>query len=145
MPTPALQILTADAPDAIRAALDLSIDSNTIPDTVIYSMPYGPAAEAEVLDREAQVFPTPIDPVKQAAHREQAAIFLTAARLAHALPMLMEQTLGDSSYRRNPIDTKRRNAELRTLAEIELAAYLSPTGHVPVFRNFWLGKGRRGQ
>ena len=145
MATPALNILTPDGYAAVRSAVDISVDANLVPDAVLESAAFGPAAEAEVLAREAEVLHSAIDPVKQAAHREQAVIFLTAARLAQALPFVVEQTLGDSSYRRNGFDPKKRHASLRTLAERELTAYLSGTGHVVPWTNFWLARGRRGQ
>lgn len=145
MATPPLTILTGDSPAAIRAAIDQSLDASTLPESLIYSAPFGPAAEDEVLRREAQVLPSAIDPVKQAAHREQAAIYLAAARLAQSLPALVEQTLGDSSYRRNGFDPEKRHASLRSLAERELSAYLVSGGYQAPYQQFWLGKGRRGR
>jgi hypothetical protein len=140
-----LVILQAGSYDEIRNCVDLSLDANILPDAVIDQGAFGPAAEAEVLAREAAVFPAPLDPVLQGLHREQAAIYLAAARVAQALPSLTNQSLGDSHYSRTGFDGQRRHAELRLLAERELTAYLDPTKQVHIQQQFWIAMGRRGQ
>jgi len=140
----ALVILTADAYDQIRGALDGALDESTLPNEVIDQGGFAAAAEQEVLAREARIYPTPIDPVAQGLHREQAAIYLTAARLAQALPALLSQQLGDARYTRTGFDAARRHASLRSLAERELAAYLDGTFRPHIMPAMWLAAGRRG-
>lgn len=146
MATPVLSILDPTVYDAVRAAVDPLFvgDTTSIPDTVIESPIYGPAAEAEVLAREAQVLPSQINAAMQLVHKQPAAIYLTAARLVQHFPLPLSQKLGDSSYTRAKFDPGRRHAALRTLAERELATYLEPTGYPHVLQGFWLAKGRRG-
>jgi hypothetical protein len=139
-----LTILQAGSYDKIRAAVDLSLDSNLLPDATIEQDQFGPAAEQEVLEREALVLPTAINAAEQVLHRELAAIYLTAARLAQALPAITEQMLGDSRYSRTAFDPQRRHRSLRTLAERELATYLEGTKLPHIQQQAWLAKGRRG-
>jgi hypothetical protein len=131
--------------DQIRACVDGALDVNALPDATLEQGAFMPAAEQEVLAREALVFPTPIDPVLQGLHREQAAIYLVAARVAQTLPSLVQQTLGDSRYSRKAFDPEKRHAQLRLLAERELTAYLDPTKQVHIQQQVWLAKGGRGR
>jgi hypothetical protein len=139
-----LTILDAGSYDQIRAAVDLALDAILLPDATIEQGGFAVAAEQEVLEREALVLPTAINAAEQALHRQQAAIYLAAARVAQVLPALTQQTLGDSRFSRTGFDPARRHASLRTLAERELALYLEPTKAVHIQQQFWLVKGRRG-
>lgn len=141
----ALVIFQAGSYDQIRAAVDGALDANGLPDATLEMGGFMPAAEQEVLAREALVLPSAIDPTAQGLHREQAAIYLAAARVAQTLPALTQQTLGDSRYSRNGFDPEKRHAQLRLLAERELTAYLDPTKQVHIRQQMWLGKGRRGR
>ncbi len=133
---------TSDFP-AIRAALDVSLKTTTLSDAVIALPIYQGAAEAEVLARD------PLAASRTGAalqHVVNAAIFLTAAYLAPALPALTAETIGKYSYQRD-VDWTARAAELRARADAELAALLTPAtaqkGSPPTM--FGVASGRRGQ
>lgn len=133
---------TSDFP-AIRAALDVSLKTTGLPDAVIALPIYQGAAEAEVLAQ---------DPVAESRtgaalqHVVNAAIFLTAAHLAPALPAITAETIGKVSYQRD-VDWAARAGELRSRADAELAAVLAPsTAHRPTPPSmFAVASGRRGQ
>ena len=132
----------ADFP-AIRAALDVSLKAQTLPDATIALPIYQGAAEAEVLARD------PLAESRAGAALQRvvnAAIFLTAAYLAPAMPALTAETIGKYSYERKT-DWAARAADLRQRADVELAAVLTPD----VARSprppslFAVARGRRGQ
>lgn len=114
-------LTTADYP-AIRAALDVSLTARDLPDSVIGLAIYVGAAEAEVLVRD------PLAASRTGAeqqHLVNAAVFLTAALLAPALPDLTSEHFAEYSYNRN-VDWLARAADLRRRFEAELAAVLAP-------------------
>lgn len=139
-----LTLLTAGAYDQIRSCVDLALDANVLPDAVIDQGGFAVAAEQEVLEREALLLPSQINAAEQLLHREQAVIYLAAARVAQVLPALTNQRLGDSQFSRTGFDPAKRHAQLRLLAERELTTYLDPTKQVHIQQQFWLAKGRRG-
>lgn len=139
-----LQLLTADTYDQIRHAVDLALDNQILPDQTLEEGGFAVAAEQEVIEREALVLPTAINAAEQAIHRQQAAIYLAAARVAQVLPAIIQQQLGDSRYSRAAFESEKRHAQLRLLAERELTTYLDPTKQVHIQQQFWLAKGRRG-
>lgn len=140
-----LSIIDAGSYDQIRAAVDLALDANVLPDATIDQGGFAVAAEQEVIEREALVLPTAINAAEQALHRQQAVIYLAAARIAQVLPALTEQVLGDSRFSRTGFNSEKRHAQLRLLAERELTLYLDPTKQVHIQQQMWLVKGRRGQ
>lgn len=113
---------------AIRAALDVSLDTKTLPDATIALQIYLDAAEAEVIARDPLAASRTGD---AETHIENAAIFLTAARLAPAIPQLVRVNRGSVGYQRMNVDWTQRAAELRQLADAEIAAVLTPTETAP--------------
>ncbi len=128
--------------EAIRKAIDVSLDSSVLPDSVIELPIYRDAAEAEVIAADADALTRS---GSEAVAICNAAIYLCAARLAMAVPQLQSERMGaDYQYTRQ-IDYSKRATELRTLADRELATILLPTtGQVkPTF--FTVASGRRGK
>lgn len=137
-------LLTADLHDRVRRALDTSLDADSLPDEVIDNDLYALAAEAEVVFRDPLATTYAVD-TDQRNRSEHAVAFITAARLAPALPQLLSETLGDWKYQLAEKDLTKLAARLRGLAERELARNLSPNGYPETLPSFWLAAGRRGR
>jgi hypothetical protein len=128
---------------AIRAAIEIGLDSTTLPDSVIALDLYSGAGQRDVLA---------LDPLAESRtgdelqHAQTAAILFTAARVVGALPVLTREKELEYEYQRQAVDSLKRAAELRALAEDEIDAYLDPeqtdTGRPTVFA---VARGRRGR
>jgi len=128
----------------VRAALDVSLSADDLPDTVIALPIYLGAADAEIKRRDPNWATRDEDAL---ARLRRAVIYLTAASLAPAVPELTQERYPEGySYARANSYVK-RSAELRQLAEAELALVLAPsepeTLSMPTF--FGSASGRRGQ
>ena len=128
---------------AIRAAIDVSLDSMLLPDTVIVLDMYAGAGVRDVLKLDPNAASRTGNAL---AHATTAAILFVAARIVGALPQIVKETFPDHSYERSRIDSGARAAELRTLAAAEIDAYLDP-GDVTSDRptRFAVAGGRRGR
>lgn len=135
-------VTSADYP-AIRAMIEIGLDSIALPDGIIALDAYSGAGMREVLA---------LDPLAETRsgsdllHAQTAAILFTAARLVGALPQIVKETFPDHSYERSRVDVSARAAELRGLASGELDAYLDVgdiTSDRPTF--FTVASGRRGR
>lgn len=143
----ALQILEASDFDAIRVRIASALDADALPDSVIDL--YGPEAESEVLARDPNALTyqpggTAVDAVKWTRVR-RATIYITAARICGAITLPISERLGSYQYNLSPWDAAKRAAELRGLAEKELAAYLEVDGHVRPLFSFGVACGSRGR
>lgn len=142
-----LQILEAGDYDAIRTRIDTALDSEALPDRVIDL--YGPDAESEVLARDPNALtyqPGGAAPDDEKWTRvRRAVIFITAARICGAITLPISEQLGSYRYSLSPWDAGKRAAELRGLAEKELAAYLEIDGHVLPLFSFGVACGSRGR
>lgn len=136
--------------DAVRAAIDISLSANDLPDKTIKLSIYQGTAENWVLARDSAAAnykeggSTP-DATKW-ARVQNATIYKLAALLCPVIPNIIRDDFGENeSWQRKPMDYAGRAQELADLAAGELASYLetSPTTAVlPTF--FTLGCGRRG-
>ena len=107
---------------AVRAALDVSLTTEVLPDDVIGLDLYVGAAERDVryADPLADTY------VGENAERiKAAAILLTAAYLAPAIPRLSSERLADYQYSQQAVDWNALAAHLRARARQELAAISS--------------------
>lgn len=138
-----MALLTSDDYEAIRKAIDITLDSTTLPDATIGLDLYVGAGQRDVLA---------IDPIAETRtgdelqHAKTAAILFTAARLVGALPQITSEGRPDHSYNRAKVDPQARAAELRANASLELDAYLDPgdaTSDRPTM--FKAGRGYRGR
>ena len=140
-----MPLLTQNDYPAIRAALDVGLSAAQVPDALLAREVYHPAAEAEVLRRLPVAEGDLTDAQRERARR--AAMFLTAALLAGALPTITQTDFADLSVRRQVPNAAERAATLRAQAEVELAALIEELGEVdtsiPVF--FTLAPGYRGR
>jgi hypothetical protein len=140
-----LQVLTPVYYDAVRQAIDASLDSNALSDAVIENIIYGPAAESEVLSRDPLALTYEnTDPVRW-AFVTRAVILITAARICPALPNLVSEALGDYHLSLKAPDLLERSATLRSMANRELSAYLNDAinlrGTVTPLPSVWLAWG----
>jgi hypothetical protein len=137
-----LTFLSASSFDAVRAALDLSLDAGSLPDDLIQSDLYAPTAEAELLERDplASTYAEGTDKKRRATN---AAILLTAAYLAPSLPSIAEEKLGDWQMRQTAPDFTKLAASLRGRAAREINMNVYGTSTRPL-QAFWLASGRRG-
>jgi len=135
-------LTSADYP-AIRAAIEIGLDSTTLPDATIALDLYLGAGQRDVLA---------VDPLAESRsgteqlHAQAAAVLFTAARLVGALPQIVSERFPDHEYTRNKWDAAARAGELRSLASAELDAYLDAgvvTSDRPTF--FATAHGRRGR
>lgn len=139
-----MPILTAAHYPAIRAALDTELDETALPDKTIALDIYHGAAEREVQARD----PDWATRTGEDGQRLRAAVvYLAAARLASAVVRLTSINVQsrDLSFSRPVFDPAVKAAELRALAEQELAAVLTPeesTSGRPTM--FSLASARRG-
>jgi hypothetical protein len=141
MPLPLLS--SSDYP-AIRAAIDVSLDSTMLSDEVIAMPIYAEAAEAEVLARD------PLAATREGSAWQRvvnAAIYLAAARLVRAVPWIKSEGIGgERQYSCQEVDLDALVSDLRSKAEAELAAVLEPSNQSPSRPvMFALASGRRGR
>ena len=138
-----MTILDASDYPAIRAAIDLSLDSTALPDDVIALPIYLLAADLEVKARDP-LWATRAD--DELALLTNAAIYLTAARIAPAIPRLQGETFGDYRYQLQAVDWEARAAWLRNQAAEALDTYLA-VGDTTIDRptRFAVARGCRGR
>ena len=125
---------------AVRAAIDISLDSATLSDDVIQLEIFQGAAEADLLQRDPDAATRTGE---EAARIRRALVLLTAAKIAPALPAYTSETLGAYKYSRPEWDGTKRAAELKALAERELAVLLEDDGY-PLATTFARASGTRG-
>lgn len=138
-----MPLLTSTNYASIRAAIETTLDSTSLPDAIIALDLYIGAGMRDVLA---------LDPMAESRtgtdlqHAQTAAVLFTAARLIGALPMIVKETFPDHSYERNRVDADARAAELRAWATAELDAYLD-VGDLISTRptRFTVASGRRGR
>ena len=128
---------------AIRAAIDVSLDSASLPDDVIELPIYVHAADLELKTRDPLWATRTGDSLLQL---QIAAVYLTAARLAGAIPQIAGEDFAEYSYKLQAIDWGARAAELRALASAALDAVLD-VGDVVSDRPSFFGvaSSRRGR
>lgn len=136
-------LLTPTEYPSIRAALDLSLDSESLPDRVIELPIYLAAADLEVKTRDPDWATRTGDAL---IHLTNAAIYLTAARIAPAVPRLQGETFGDYRYQLQSVDWEARAAALDSMADAALDTILD-VGDMVSDRptRFALARGRRGR
>jgi hypothetical protein len=140
-----MAILTSAEYPAIRAAIDIKLDSTFLPDSIIALSIYAAAADQDVLARD------PLAESRTGAalqHVKNAATYFCAARLISAIPQLTAEREGEQQYTRQSVNVAERAAELRGLAASELDAVLDPdpgdvTAQRPTF--FARASGGRGR
>lgn len=125
-----MPILTQADYQAIRAALDTDLDSDSLPDATIALSVYQDAADQDVLDLDPDA---ETRTGSELARVKRAAILFCAARLAPAVVRITSMTVNtrDLSYQRPTFKPDERAAELRQLAQAELNEILEPTGLAP--------------
>ena len=117
-----MTILNASSFVAIRAAIDLSLDTESLPDTVIALPIYMDAADLEVKTRDTAWASRTGDSLTLLTN---ACVYLTAARLAPAMPRLLGETYADGyQYQMQAIDWEARARWLRAQAELSLDALI---------------------
>lgn len=138
-----MTLLSAADYPAIRAAIDVSLDSAMLPDDVIALDLYIGAGQRDVLRIDPEAESRTGD---ELLHAQTAAILFTAARLCGAVPQINQERFPDHEYRRQDVDMAARAANLRALAEDELGAYLD-SGNLTSDRPtaFTLAHGCRGR
>jgi hypothetical protein len=127
---------------AVRAALDITLDSVQLPDATIALDIYSGRAMREIEARVTGATAlTGDDELKVTA----AAVFLTAANLAPAMPAIMRAESQHLAVQRKEMDWNKRAADLRQMAEDEIAGLLEPDTTGPYRPTmFARAKGRRG-
>lgn len=140
-----MAILSSSDYDAIRAAIDVTLTSDMLPDSVIALDIYSGAGEQDVLDLDSTAESAT---GSDATHVKNAAVYFTAARLAPAVPAIVSQQREDQQYRRQEVDWDARVDELRRLAFEEMDYVLGDTEedearHMPTM--FTAGSGGRGK
>jgi hypothetical protein len=137
-------LLFAGIGDQVRAALDVSLDPSALPDATISLPIFVDGAEADILATDPNALTYLVTDAAR-ARVERAFIYLTAAYIAPTLPAITGEQVGGDRYSRAAWDGAKRAAELRGLANAELAAYLNPSGQVEPLFSFGLACGRRGR
>jgi len=130
---------------AIRAALDVGLNAQQLPDAIIEQDIFLGAAEAELVRRVADAAGKTGDDLNRV---KRAAVWLTAALLAHSVVRITSMSVQtrDLSYSRQTFDPDEKAAELRSRAEAEIAMLLTPTDATPARPTmFTLAGGGRGR
>lgn len=140
-----MAILTSDDYPAIRAALDIELNSSNLPDATIALDIFSGQADREVYERD----PDADDRTGDDANRiKAAAIYFCAALLAPVvvrITSLAVQTR-DASYSKPVFDPAERAAELRALAEAAIDEVLTPEEDAPGRPTmFAVASGTRGR
>jgi hypothetical protein len=136
-----MAFLTAAEYPSIRAALDVSLDADALPDDIIELPIYAGSAELEVYRRDPDLYS------RTGVHKRRcvnAMIFLTAAYLAPAMPQITSETLGDVTYGFETINWMKLAGELRERADSEIAAVISTVNANSAPSMFGLATGGRG-
>lgn len=138
-------LATADYP-AVREVLDVSLTVTNLPDATIARSIYKDAAIADVV----ALYPTAASEENAAkqARLTRAAIYFCAARLAPAAVRItaLNVSTRDMSYSRQTFDPAERAAELRALAEAEIAEIVTPDEETPGRPTmFAVASGTRGR
>lgn len=135
-------LTSADYP-SIRAAIETSLDSTTLPDSIIALDLYLGAGQRDVIALDSLAESRTGTALQ---HAQTAAVLFTAARLIGALPMIIKETFPDHSYERNRVDAESRATELRQWAAGEIDAYLDPQDSSSTRpTRFTVATGRRGR
>jgi hypothetical protein len=103
--------LDASECDEVRAAIDVSLDANTLPDSIINMAIYAGAALRFVVART----------LNSDEFARQALLFVTAANCMPAIPKIVSETIAGGSYSRQSEDWVKREAWLRTEADASIA------------------------
>jgi|GEM_PF-5253374 len=135
-------ISSVNYPD-IRAAIDIGLTDDILPDAVIALDVYVGAAERDVVSRD------PFAETRTGAARvrvQAATVLFTAALLAPAIPQFTSEKLADYSYNRQTFDWHKLAAELRSRAVAEINQVIGATGQTVYDRPTMFTKvsGRRG-
>lgn len=132
----------ADYP-AVRAAIDVTLDSSSLPSEIIALPIYQGAAEADVLARDPQAATRQGD---EQIRIRSATVYLTASYLIQALPQITHQNFAGYSYQRSQQDPAKRAAELRALGLSHIDGLTGqvqpPTPYPTFFRRASGGRGR---
>ena len=144
-----MAILTApDDYQEVRETIDVTLDDVLLPDATIARDAFAGAAEREVLARDplAAGYPPGSD---EAMSVRLACIYLTAARIAPSVPVLLSENVAPGiSYARSAVDMDETAARLRSLAGRVFDSYLpssTPSGpSVTVPFGFGVASASRG-
>ena len=131
-----MPLLTPADWGAVRASIDVSLTATELPDATIALPIYVDAAEAEVVALDPLALTYTAGTANNVSVRN-AAIFLTAARLAYVVPVLKRETMTDGySYERAIVEPAALEKRLRTLALAAVDAVLassSSSSTIPTF------------
>jgi hypothetical protein len=137
-------IIDTDSFPEIRAALDVTLEEERLPDAVIAMGAYLGEAEREV---QARVPDWATRTGVEAEALRVAVVLLTAAKIAPAMPVITREDRLAFSYTRQAVDWAAHAARLLQRADTALAP-LEPsaasTGDVPLGVLFSLAHTRRG-
>lgn len=132
-------ISTTQDCDLVRAALDTSLTADALPNTTIILDVYLGAAEREVKARDTSWASRTGD---EATALKTAVAYLTAARLAPALPQIVDAKDGQLSRRLQERDMMALAATLRGYADSELQTLVVDDVRPTMFAR---AAGSRGQ
>lgn len=138
-----MALLTTAQHEAIRKAIDVSLDATALPSAVIALDLYAGAAEREVLARDPDAESRTGDAL---AAVTTAAVLLCAARLVPAVPRVASLSSTGEGITQKLSDPDKLAADLRARGEAELAAVLADVSSTAVRPTlFRLAPGRRGR
>ena len=140
-----MTILSSTDYPAIRAAPDVGLNAQQLPDAIIGEDIFVGAAEAELLRRVPDAASRTGDDLKRV---ERALVWLTAALLAPSVVRITSLSVQtrDLSYSRQTFDPEKKAAELRGRAESEIVMLLTPGEATPSRPTmFTVAAGYRGR
>lgn len=138
-----MALLTASEYSGIRAALDVSLDADMVPDSIIEEPIFGPAAELWVMEQDP-LWSTRTGTAQR--HLLNALTYYAASLIAPSMPAILSESQGPYAYSRASVDWMKRAAELAGRAEEEIAAVLAPSQSVTRYPTFMTrAPGQRGR
>lgn len=130
---------SADYP-AIRALLDVNLDTTLLPDATIALAPFVGAAELEIARRDPSAATRTGD---EATHIKLAAILLAAAYLAPSVPRLVSSSMSGVSFSMQQATWDQIAQRLHTEADRHLTVVVGDSPAGPT--HFALATGTRGK
>lgn len=139
-----MPIVTPEHFAQIRSAIDVSLTSDDLTDDTIAASIYLAAADVEIKRRDPLWSTRSGD---ELAALTLAAVYLTAALIAPAVPQIKSERYPEGYSYDRTIDYRQRAEDLRAAAEQQLGAVLAPSDPaslaMPSF--FAVASGTRGQ
>lgn len=118
----AVTLITVDDCPSVRAAIDVSLSADMIPDDVVMLDVFAGVADREVRDKDPDIL-TRTEP--ELVRLRTATVYYTAANLVLSVPQMIAENIGGYHYQIKSIDPNKRYQDLRAMGDGEIAAVVA--------------------